>query len=54
MNIEALKHVRQLWNVPYAPPHVNRANQLKWVRAVRRLGDKWLIAKPLEVKNEKD
>jgi len=53
MNITALKHVRQLWNTPYAPPGVNRANQLKWVRAVRRLGDKWLIAKPLEIKNER-
>ena len=53
MNTEMLKHVRQLWNVPYAPAHINRANQRKWIRAVRMVGDKWLIKKFVEKQNEK-
>lgn len=44
MNTKMLRHVRQMWNTPYVPEHINRANQLKWVRAVRLLGDKWLLA----------
>jgi hypothetical protein len=44
MNTNALRHVRQLWNVSYVPREINRANQLKWVRSVRLLGDKWLLA----------
>lgn len=54
MNIRALKHVRQLWNVDYVPTHINRANQRKWAKAIRMLGDKWLLAKPLEKLNEKN
>lgn len=44
MNTHMLKHVRTLWNVDYVPREVNRANQLKWVRSVRALGDRWLLA----------
>jgi len=54
MNVTALKHVRQLWNVDYVPSHINRHNQLEWVKSVRLLGDKWLIAKPLEKHCEKN
>jgi hypothetical protein len=31
-----------------APRHIQRHNVRAWARAVRLLGDKWLIAKPLE------
>ena len=44
MNTNMLKHVRTLWNVEYVPREVNRANQRKWVRSVRILGDRWLLA----------
>lgn len=50
MNVRMLKHVRQLWNVPFVPQEVNRANQRKWVQSVRRLGDKWLLARHIERK----
>lgn len=50
MNTRMLTHVRQLWNAPFVPQQINRANQLKWVRSVRRLGDKWLLAKHVERK----
>jgi hypothetical protein len=45
MNTTVLKKVRQMFNNPYAPPNYNRAYQRKWVRQVRNLGDKWLLAK---------
>ena len=50
MNTKMLRHVRQLWNVPYVPAHINRANQRKWIRSVRLLGDKWLLANHIERK----
>ena len=43
-----LKMARRLWNVDYLPKDINRANARKWVRSVRILGDKWLLAKKVE------
>jgi hypothetical protein len=51
MNIHMLRHVRQLFNVGYMPREINRANQRKWVRSVRTLGDRWLLAKHVERKD---
>jgi len=51
MNIRMLSHVRALWNSPHVPQSVNRANQRKWIQSVRRLGDRWLLAKHIERKN---
>ena len=48
MKTQALRHVRKLWNVPYAPREINRANQRKWVRSVRMLGDRWLLAQTVK------
>lgn len=48
MNIKMLKMARRLWNVDYLPKDINRANARKWVRSVRILGDKWLLAKKVE------
>jgi len=45
MNTTMLKKVRQLYNVDYIPYWENRQNQRKWVKSVRFLGDKWLLAK---------
>lgn len=45
MKTEMLKMARRLYNVPYMPREINRANQLKWARSVKRLGDNWLLAK---------
>lgn len=45
MNVTMLKKVRELYNVDYIPYWENRANQRKWIRSVRLLGDKWLLAK---------
>ena len=50
MNTQVLKHVRALWNNPLASREINRANQIKWVQAIRQLGDRWLLAQPVERK----
>lgn len=50
MNIKILSHVRQLFDSDHVPRHVNRHNQRQWVRSIRFLGDRWLIAKPVEKK----
>jgi hypothetical protein len=47
MNTKMLKHVRELFNVPYVARELNRANQLKWIKSVRLLGDNWLLAKQI-------
>ena len=45
---QLLRRARQLFNAPGVPAHITRHNRHQWVRSVRRLGDKWLLAKPLE------
>lgn len=45
---QLLRHARELFNNPLAPASTNRHNQRQWVRSVRQLGDRWLLAKPLE------
>ena len=52
MNTKMLRHVRQLWNVPHVSQEINRANQRKWIRSVRLLGDKWLLAHHVERKEK--
>ncbi len=42
---QLIKHALKLWNVPYVPREVNRANARKWLKSVDRLGDRWLFAK---------
>jgi len=44
MKSHMLKRARRLFNSEYVSPQINRANQRKWVRSLRLLGDKWLLA----------
>lgn len=46
MKVNQLARVRRIFDAQkvYVSPEVNRANQRKWVAAVRMLGDKWLLA----------
>jgi hypothetical protein len=46
MNTTRLKHVRRLFANPYVPQSTVRHNCRQWVRMVRFLGDKWLLAAP--------
>ena len=54
MKTHMLKRARTLFNVDYMPPEINRANQRKWVRSVRLLGDKWLLATHIQRKEKQD
>jgi hypothetical protein len=46
-NEQLRRKARKIYNNDMVSDHINRHNQRKWVRAVLRLGDHWLIAKPL-------
>jgi hypothetical protein len=45
MNIQVLRHVRQLFQGYHVDEQTKRQYQIKWVRSVRNLGDKYLLAK---------
>jgi len=49
MNITLLIKVRQLFNVDYVPRSTNRHNQKQYIKALRILGDRWLIHKDNKV-----
>ena len=44
---ELRRKARQIYNNDMVPEHINRHNQRKWVRAVLRLGNRWLVANPI-------
>jgi hypothetical protein len=49
MNTEQLRRkARVIYNNDMVSERVNQYNQRKWVRAVLKLGDRWLVAKPME------
>ena len=48
MNTRFLKRVRAMFASYDAPPEVISSYQRQWVRSVRRLGNNWLVAKPIE------
>lgn len=50
MNTKMLKHVRILFNTEGVEKRINRHNQRQWVRSIRFLGDKWLLATPVQRK----
>lgn len=50
MKIKMLTKARQLWRT--GDTRLDRRNQREWVRAIRRLGDKWLLAKHVPRKEE--
>ena len=50
MNARMLKHVRELFNTSYVSNQTNRHNQRQWVRSVKFLGDKWLLASHVQRK----
>jgi len=44
MNTRILKHIRTLFMHEMVPTSTARHNMRQWVRSVRRLGDKHLLA----------
>jgi len=51
MNTKMLRHVRTLFNTEGVERRINRHNQRQWVRSIRYLGDKWLLAKHVQRKD---
>lgn len=47
MKINMLTRVRRHYSNEFAPRSLNRHNQRAWIRAIRLLGDRWLLAAPL-------
>ena len=52
MNTKMLRHVRTLFNTDGVERRINRHNQRQWVRSIRFLGDKWLLATPVKRKED--
>jgi hypothetical protein len=54
MNTKMLRHVRTLFNTEGVERRINRHNQRQWVKSIRHLGDKWLLATPVKRKEAVD
>ena len=46
MKTRMLTKARQLWAT--GNKSLDRRNQREWIRAIRKLGDKWLLARYVE------
>jgi hypothetical protein len=44
MNTKLLKTGRRLWCIGHADRETQRANMRKWVRSLRQLGSRWVMA----------
>jgi len=47
MKTAYLTHVRGLYRINGVPVSTQRHNMREWVKSIRFLGDKWLLAKPI-------
>lgn len=47
MNTQRLRQVRRLFDRPDIPRRIVRHNMRSWVKSVRYLGDKWVLAQPI-------
>lgn len=48
MNTTRLTQARRLFNSEFMDKHQNRELRRRWVRSLRMLGDKWLLANKQE------
>lgn len=48
MNTQLLRRVRSMFNNPLISIEENREYQRQWVQKIRYLGDKWILAKPVD------
>lgn len=44
--IAQMRRAIKLFSSEYATKEINKANRINWLKAVARLGDRWLLAKP--------
>ena len=45
LDVTRLRQARRLFCHPLAPRSVQRHNMKSWVKSLRQLGDKWLLAR---------
>lgn len=45
--VQLRERARALFNSPFVPMHVNERNQARWISMILRLGNRWVLAKPL-------
>ena len=48
MNMQLARRAVRLYSYDLAPLHINKANRRAWLRSVLMLGDRWLLAKPVQ------
>lgn len=46
--LQLARRACRLYRGGYMSKEIRRANQRKWIAAVQRLGDKWLLATPVK------
>jgi len=51
MNTQLARRAIRLYSCDLVPQSTNRHNQRAWLRSVAMLGDKWLLAKPVQKEN---
>lgn len=42
---DLVRRANKLWSSPTVPRELNEINKRKWIKAVQRLGDRWLLAR---------
>jgi hypothetical protein len=47
VNTKQLTRARRLFCNELTPRHIARHNQRAWVRSIRQLGNRWLLAQPI-------
>lgn len=47
-DMQLAKRAIRLYSSAWAPKHINRFNQRSYIASIRSLGDKWLLAKPVQ------
>jgi uncharacterized protein involved in exopolysaccharide biosynthesis len=50
--IARIRQAVRLFRSEYAPRHIRRANARNWLKAVDRLGEKWVYAVPYQRKGK--
>lgn len=50
MNTVQLRRVRRMFSNDLVPMSINRRNQREWVRAVRLLGEHWVLSPSFKLK----
>jgi len=49
--VHLMRRAVALFNSEYVSRQQNKANRIAWLRSVQSLGDKWLLAKPINRSN---